>query len=77
MDFEKNRKVGHREMGKLTGKVGNRVFLLLLRQYLYSNVEKPIEEITDAEFLNFRGVGPKTLAEIRAVLPAPTGEVTK
>lgn len=58
-------------LSKIEGKVSMRVLLLVFRCYLYGDLEKPIEEVTDKEFLKCFAVGPKTLAEIRSVIPNP------
>lgn len=59
------------EEPKLLGKVSRRTLLLIARQYVYGDLYKPLESITDEEFLSHFGVGLKTLAEIRSVLAAP------
>lgn len=68
---EQRRELCNREGAKLEGKVSIRIYLLLLRCYLYGDLTKPIEQVTDEELLSYYGVGPKTLAEIRKVVPAP------
>jgi len=61
-----------REKAKLEGKVSTRVCLLVSRLYLWAgNLEKPLEQVTDDEFLSCYAVGLKTLEEIRKVIPAP------
>ncbi len=55
----------------LDGKISNRASMLISREYLYGFQEKPIEELTDAELLGTMGIGPKTVAELRTVVPAP------
>ena len=64
-------KISTRECQKIEGKVSERVRLVVARGYLYEGrLVKPLEEITDKEFLACPEVGPKTLAEIRMVIPA-------
>ena len=60
------------QMPKLEGKISNRVYLLISRQYIWGNITKPLEEMTDINFLSLPGVGLKILKEIRAVIPAPS-----
>ena len=55
----------------LQGRVSNRVAIFMARQYLWAKIEKPLEDLTDAQLLDLEGLGPKTLAEIREVIPAP------
>ncbi|MBA7711956.1 hypothetical protein ES703_120924 [subsurface metagenome] len=55
----------------LDGKVSNRARMLITREYLYGWQEKPLEELTDAELLGTKFIGPKTVAELRTVVPAP------
>lgn len=59
------------ERPKIHGKVSVRIEFLITRCYLYGFLDKPLESITDAEFLAIGDVGPKTLAAIREVFPAP------
>lgn len=64
--------ISTRECQKIEGKVSERVRLVVARGYLYAGrLVKPLEEITDKEFLACPEVGSKTLAEIRTVIPAP------
>jgi hypothetical protein len=58
------------ESAKLARKVSYRVFLLVNRFYLWDYLNKPLEHYTDEEFLRVKGLGPKTLQEIRKVIPA-------
>ncbi len=55
----------------LDGKVSSRVILLIARAYLYGDLVKPLDELTDEELLAEPWVGPKTVEEIRAVIPSP------
>jgi hypothetical protein len=55
----------------LGGKISNRARMLLSREYLYGFQEKPIEDLTDTELLASKFIGPKTVAELRTVVPAP------
>ncbi len=64
-------KIRRRECQKIEGKVSERVRLVVARGYLLAGLVKPLEEITDKEFLACPEVGSKTLAEIRTVIPAP------
>lgn len=59
------------ESAKLARKVSYRVFLLVNRFYLWGWLDKPLEQYTDKEFLRQKWLGPKTLEEIRKVIPAP------
>ena len=56
---------------KLDGRVSDSVMLFIGRAYYDGFLNKPIEEVSDVEFLSLRGFGPKTLAQIRRVIPAP------
>ncbi len=70
--FGKYRKLWDKqERFKVEGKISNRVCLLLARCYIWGWLSKPLGEITDKEFLGHDGIGPRTLAEIRTVIPAP------
>lgn len=75
MDYElvekRRRHWDEEELPKLKGKVSTRVELLLSRCYMYGDLEKPLESITDSQFLSVYGFGPKTLADIRKVIPSP------
>ena len=75
MDTEKmekrRRRFNTEDRPKLQGKVSKRAELLITRCYLYGILEKPLEAVTDAEFLSIGDVGPKTLAEVRKIIPAP------
>lgn len=55
----------------LGGKISDRARMLIAREYLYGMQEKPLEELTDAELLDTKFIGPKTIAELRTVVPAP------
>jgi len=55
----------------LDGKASSRVILLIARAYLYGDLVKPLDELTDEELLAGPWVGPKTVEEIRAVIPSP------
>lgn len=55
----------------LDGKASRRVIFLMARAYLYGDLEKPLDELTDEELLAEPFVGPKTVAEIRAAIPSP------
>ena len=59
------------ELPKLAGRVSNRVYLLIGRYYLWGFLDKPLEQITDEEFLSIKWLGTKTVEEIRKVIPAP------
>ena len=59
------------ELPKLAGRVSNRVYLLIGRYYLQGFLDKPLEQTTDEELLSIKGLGTKTLEEIRKVIPAP------
>ena len=48
-----------------------RVRLAIEREYAQKRVLKPVEDFTDNDFLSIRNIGPKSLAEIRKVLPPP------
>ena len=69
--WEASRKRADRVKGILEGKVSNRVCMLITREYLWGFQEKPLEELTDAELLGSKFIGPKTVAELRTVVPAP------
>jgi len=46
-----------------------RVRLAIERAYHQKLVLKPVEDYTDDDFLSIRNIGPKSLVEIRKVLP--------
>lgn len=69
--WEDRRKRADRVDEILGGKVSNRARRLLAREYLFGSQEKPLEELTDAELLGTKFIGPKTVAELRTVVPAP------
>ncbi|MBA7620569.1 hypothetical protein ES703_27921 [subsurface metagenome] len=69
--WEASRKRADRVKEILEGKVSNRVCMLITREYLWGFQEKPLEELTDAELLGSKFIGPKTVAELRTVVPAP------
>lgn len=48
-----------------------RARLALERAYYQKYLVKPVEELTDDDFLSVRNIGPKSLAAIRRLLPAP------
>jgi len=55
----------------LGGKVSNHARMKIARRYYYGWLEKPLEELTDAELLGTKFIGPRTVAELRTVVPAP------
>jgi hypothetical protein len=59
------------EKPKIAGKLSKRVVLFLARCYMNGQLEGPLEQIEDKEFLRIHGLGPGTLREIRTVIPAP------
>jgi len=69
--IENRRKLMEENEAKLEGRVSERIKLLIARQYLWGEYTKPLEELTDQELLAVAYVGPKTVAEIRKVIPAP------
>ena len=52
----------------LDGRATKRAVFLIARAYLYGDLVKPLEELTDKELLAEPLVGPKTVEEIRAVI---------
>lgn len=70
--WEARRKRADRVKEILDGKVSDRACMLITREYLWGWQEKPLEELTDAELLGTKFIGPKTVAELRTVVPAPT-----
>ncbi len=71
-EFEERRKRwNEQEASKVKGKISLRAFLVLARGYLYGDVDKPLEALTDKELRKIYGLGINTLAEIRCVIPAP------
>ncbi len=59
---------GQEWLPKLTGKVSLGTTAVLLRAYSAGCLTKPIEECTDEELIVIRGIGKKTLADIRRAL---------
>jgi len=53
----------------LSGKVSDRVCLLISRMYLWGFLEEPLTDLTDERLLREKWIGPKTIAEIRTVIP--------
>ena len=53
------------ELPELAGKVSVRASAILRRAYHMGWLTKPVGECTDEELLFIRGIGKKTLAEIR------------
>lgn len=70
-NFEERRRLWDRELLRIHRMFSTRVALLLGRGYIYGNLDKPLEQVTDAEFLTVYGLGAKTLTEIRRVIPSP------
>jgi len=56
---------------KLSGKLSSSVILPLGRAYRSGYLIQPIDEVADESLLVIWGIGPKRLAEIRKVIPAP------
>lgn len=50
----------------LSGKVSNRLGNTVRRAYQQGVLTKPINELTDDELLRVRGIGPKSLEQIRS-----------
>ena len=69
--WEARRRRANRVDEILCGKISNRARMVLAREYLYGYLEKPLEELTDTELLGSKFIGPKTVAELRIVVPAP------
>jgi len=57
------------EQDKLRGKVSQRVFYAIGRAYAGYRLAKPLEELKDRDLYRIRGIGKKSLAEIRRVIP--------
>lgn len=55
----------------LDGKATDRVVMLVARAYLYGDLVKPLDELTDEELLAAPFIGPRTVEAIRAVIPSP------
>jgi len=70
-DLEIRRYKASKVHALLDGKASNRVVFLMARAYLYGNLVKPLDELTDEELLAEPLVGPKTVEEIRTVIPSP------
>ncbi len=70
-EWESRRRKTDRVHEILDGKISNRARMLIAREYLYGFQEKPLEDLTDAELLGCKFIGPKTVAELRTVIPAP------
>jgi len=68
-DWEIRRERADKVHALLDGKATNRAVLLIARAYLYGDLVKPLDELTDKELLAKPFVGPKTVEEIRAVIP--------
>ena len=56
---------------EIEGKVSNRTRNAVARAYCLRRLREPVEKLTDRELLSFNFLGPLSLAEIRAVIPAP------
>ncbi|GAJ03241.1 unnamed protein product [marine sediment metagenome] len=70
-DWEIRRERADKARALLDGKATDRVVRLIARAYLYGDLEKPLDELTDEELLAKPLVGPKTVEAIRAVIPSP------
>jgi len=71
-NYEKRRqRFNDLERHKIEGKVSRRIEMRIARCYMYGDLRKPLESITDVEFLSVFDIGPKTLADIRKIIPAP------
>ena len=57
--------------GFLSGKVSDRVCLLISRYYLWGYLEEPLDTLTDEQLLKVKWIGQKTVNELRTVIPAP------
>jgi hypothetical protein len=75
MTLRQGNKNVEREMPKLRGLISDRAYFLLSRFYLWGYIQKPLDQVTDEEFMAIPGMGLITLKEIRRVLPGPTKEV--
>jgi len=53
----------------LSGKVSDRVCLLISRMYLWGFLEEPLNDLTDERLLREKWIGPKTIAEFRTAIP--------
>jgi len=69
--WEARRRRAHRVNEILDGKISDRARMLIVRDYLFGALEKPLEELTDAELLGTKFIGPRTVAELRTVVPSP------
>jgi len=72
-DWEIRRERADKVHALLNGKATDRAVFLIARAYLYGDLVKPLDELTDKELLAEPFVGPKTVEEIRAVIPSPPG----
>lgn len=59
------------ERWKVSGRLKTRAYRALYHGYYAGVLLKPIAELTDDDLLALRGIGLKTLAAIRAIIPSP------
>jgi len=78
LDEEKTRQEKEREGRRLwessqygVSQLGARARLMLRRAYSSGRLLKPVTELTDDDLLFAGGIGPKTLADIRVLIPQP------
>lgn len=69
--WAKRRKQADKVHALLDGKASNRAVLLIARAYLWGDTDKPLDELTDEELLALPLIGPRTVEEIRVVIPPP------
>ena len=79
LDEQKEREEKQREGIRLwelskwrVSKLPARAYCVLRRAYSTGDLLKPVTELTDDELLFLRGLGHRTLADIRAVIPLPS-----
>ena len=72
-EWETRRERADKVHALLDGRATKRAVFLIARAYLYGGLEKSLDELTDEELLAEPLVGPRTVEEIRAVIPSPSG----
>lgn len=70
-DWEIRRERADKVHALLDGIATDRVVRLIARAYLFGNLEKPLDKLTDEELLAEPLVGPKTVEAIRTFIPSP------
>jgi len=69
IEVKTNVDLARSEQEKLRGKVSQGAFNAIGRAYIGYHLTRPLEEVKDRDLYKIRGIGKKSLAEIRQVIP--------